>query len=97
MSNSKISRRDFIKMTTGVIGAAISIGLGLPVMSYLFSPALRDEPDETQISLGPLENYPIGVPTPFDFVRTKQNGWERTAITYGMFVLRKNENEVRVF
>ena len=41
--------------------------------------------------------YPIGVPIRFEYTRTKVNGWERTAIQYGLYVLRKNESEVRVF
>ena len=48
------------------------------------------------IALGQIENYPIGIPTRFNFTRTKVNGWERTATDYGLYVVRKS-GEVRVF
>jgi len=52
---------------------------------------------EAWILLGPLENYPLGTPAPFNFTRTKVNGWEKTIISHGCFVLRKDESQVKVF
>jgi Rieske Fe-S protein len=49
------------------------------------------------MNLGPLTDYPVGVPTRFETTITKVNGWERTGTLYGLYVYRKNENEVRVF
>ncbi|MFH1908580.1 MAG: ubiquinol-cytochrome c reductase iron-sulfur subunit [Chloroflexota bacterium] len=96
--SSRISRRDFVKMTTAFIWTLIGAGIGIPMIGYLFSPALRaQEEDNTWISLGPLENYPIGMPTPFSFMSRKTNGWENTAINHKMYVVRKNEEQVRVF
>ena len=43
MSDAKeLSRRDFIKVTTGIVGGAIGLVLGLPSISYLIDPALRE-------------------------------------------------------
>ena len=92
-----LNRRDFIKVTTAFVGGLISMTIGLPAIAYLLSPSLRKTEDESVVNLGPLEKYPIGIPTLFEFTRTKVNGWERTGISYGVFVLRKNESEVRVF
>lgn len=95
--NEPLGRRDFIKATATTIGALIATVLGVPSLLYLFSPALQAEEDSDTIALGPLGNYPIGVPTRFDFTRTKVNGWERTSVNYGLYVLRTSEDEVRVF
>ena len=97
MKNKEVSRRDFIKATAAMIGGLIGALIGIPSLLYLLSPSLRAEEDSDTIDLGQLENYPIGLPTRFDFTRTKVNGWERTSVNYGLFVLRKNESEVRVF
>lgn len=97
MKNSPLNRRDFIKGTAAAIGALIGALIGIPSIVYLLSPSLRAEEDSDSIALGPLENYPIGVPTRFDFTRTKVNGWERTSVNYGLYVVRKSENEFRVF
>ncbi|HSO10829.1 MAG TPA: ubiquinol-cytochrome c reductase iron-sulfur subunit [Anaerolineales bacterium] len=92
-----ISRRDFIKTITAFVGTLIATGIGLPSILYLLSPSLEKTEDDTIVDLGPLENYPIGIPTRFEFTRTRVHGWERTATNYGLYVVRKSEGEVRVF
>ena len=97
-NKNQVTRRDFIKATLAGIGGLIGALAGIPSMAYLFSPATQaGAKEEALIQLGPLEKYPIGIPTRFDFTRTKVNGWERTAINYGLYIVRKNEREVRVF
>lgn len=96
-NNNQLGRRDFIKGTAAVIGGLIGALVGIPSIIYLLSPSLKVEEDTDSIDLGPLENYPIGIPTRFDFTLTKVNGWERTATNYGLYVVRKSESEVRVF
>ncbi|HSB00081.1 MAG TPA: ubiquinol-cytochrome c reductase iron-sulfur subunit, partial [Anaerolineales bacterium] len=93
----QISRRGFIKGTAAAIGGLIGALVGIPSLAYLLSPATQAKVDSDTIGLGPLENYPVGIPTRVDFTRTKVNGWERTALNYGLFVVRKSESEVRVF
>jgi Rieske Fe-S protein len=94
----QVSRRDFIKGTAAAIGSLIGVLIGIPSVAYLLSPAVKsDGQSEAVIALGPLANYLIGIPTRFDFTLTKVNGWERTATNYGLYVVRKNEKEVRVF
>lgn len=92
-----LNRRDFIKGTAAAIGGLISALIGIPTIAFLLSPSLDAEENTDSINLGPLDKYPVGVPTRFDFTLTKVNGWERTATNYGLYVLRKNESEVRVF
>lgn len=92
-----ISRRDFIKVTTGIVGGLIGLAIGLPTVAYLLSPSLRTSEDNSMINLGPLEKFPVGIPTKFEFTRNKVNGWERTATNYGLYVVRRINNEVRVF
>jgi quinol---cytochrome c reductase iron-sulfur subunit, bacillus type len=98
MSHDDLSRRDFIKAVTVGIGGLIAALIGLPSLAYLLSPATESRAeDDAVIDLGPTENYPVGVPTRFDFTRTKVNGWERTATNYGLYVVRSGEQDVRVF
>jgi Rieske Fe-S protein len=92
-----LSRRDFIKSVARIVGTLIGVGIGLPSIFYLLSPSLEKTEDDSLIDLGSLENYPIGTPTRFEFTLTRVNGWERTATNYGLYVVRRNESEVRVF
>ncbi|OQX61729.1 MAG: hypothetical protein B5M51_07300 [Anaerolinea sp. 4484_236] len=93
-SSHRISRRDFVKVTTAALGSIMTVAMGLPVIGYLIDPALREESGEAWIPLGPLESFPIGIPTPFSFTRSNINGWEKTVNSYGGFVVRKSETEI---
>jgi menaquinol-cytochrome c reductase iron-sulfur subunit len=89
--SNRISRRDFIKVTTGAIGGIMVAAIGVPVIGYLIDPALRSGAKEAWMPIGKLEKIPVGTPTPFSFTRTQVNGWERTSTSFGGFVLRKSE------
>jgi menaquinol-cytochrome c reductase iron-sulfur subunit len=95
--NQNISRRDFIKATSAFVGGLIGVVVGLPTMIYLLSPSLRKAEDGSVIEIGPLENFPIDIPTRVEFTRIEINGWERTGTNYGLYVVRRNVGEVRVF
>ena len=95
--NHNINRRDFIKATTACVGGLIGVMIGIPAIAYLLLPSLRKVEDDSIVDLGPLENHPVDVPTRFEFTRTRVNGWERTAVNYGLYVVRKSEREVQVF
>jgi len=88
---------EFIKGAAAAIGSLIGAVIAIPSIGYLLSPALQAEEDTDVIDIGPLEKYPLGVPTRFEFTRTRVNGWERTGTNYGLYVFRKSEGEVRVF
>jgi quinol---cytochrome c reductase iron-sulfur subunit, bacillus type len=93
MSGSKhVSRRDFIKATTAAVGGLITVAIGVPVVDYLIDPALRESKKELWVQAGKLQDIPIGKPFPFSFTSVQVNGWERTANTFGGFVLRKSED-----
>ena len=96
-NKNELSRRDFIKATVATIGSLIGAVIAVPSILFLLSPSLKTEENTDLIDLGPLEDYPVGIPTRFDFTLTKVNGWERTATNYGLYVVRKSDSEVRVF
>lgn len=92
-----LSRRDFIKATTGIVGSLIGAAMAIPALAYLISPAEQSASASAWVNLGALENYPLNTPTLFQFTRTKVNGWERTGLSYGVFVVRQSDTNVRVF
>ena len=89
---SEVSRRDFIKVTTGIVGGIIGAVIGLPTVYYLIDPALREGAKEAWVPIGKLEDMELGKPYPFSFTRVQVNGWERTATSHGGFVIRKSED-----
>ena len=96
VKSHKMNRRDFTKIVSTFLGGIMGAVMGIPIIGYVIDPALKNQESDEWISFGPLENYPIGIPTPFSFTQTKVNGWERTTLSYGTYVLRKSENEIEI-
>ena len=90
--SSELSRRDFIKVTTGIVGGFIGLALGLPSISYLIDPALREGGKEACIPIGKFEDMEPGKPYSFSFTRVQVNGWERTSSSFGGYALRKSDD-----
>ena len=90
--SNQLSRRDFIKATTGVVGGIIGVVLGIPAIGYLIAPALREDKAGAPVAIGKLEDIPVGQFHQFSFTITKVNGWERTATNYGGYLLRRSES-----
>jgi menaquinol-cytochrome c reductase iron-sulfur subunit len=91
----EVSRKDFVMVVTAFVGSVIGAVIGLPAIGYLIAPAAQTKKTEAWIPLGPLENFPEGVPTLASFVRTKVNGWEKTSNSYGVYVLREAGEQVK--
>ncbi len=86
-----MSRRDFVQVVTAFLGTIMGAVIGLPAIGYLLSPALKGQKSDAWIPLGPLDNYPPDVPTPFSFTRSQVNGWEKTVNSYGGFIVRNGD------
>ncbi len=97
LDHRSLGRRDFIKGATAIIGGLIGAVIGIPAIDYLVGPALQKDDASAWVDLGELAKYPLNLPTLFQFTRTRVNGWERTSMSYGVFVVRRSETEVRVF
>jgi menaquinol-cytochrome c reductase iron-sulfur subunit len=95
-SSSQLSRRKFVKGVTVITGALIGVALVLPGLDYLISPGLKVKETEKWIPVGPLNNYEIGIPKLFNFNLSEVNGWEKTVLSFGAFVIRKDETNVLV-
>ena len=90
-----MNRREFVTIVTAAVGTAIGAVVGLPAIGYILTPATKTQESDAWIPLGPLENYPVGVPTLMSFVRTQVNGWEKTANSYGVFVIRGEGDQLK--
>lgn len=92
-----ITRRGFVAGTVGILGGIISATIGIPAIGYLISPGMKKVVSDTWVPVGPVDDLAEGEPTLFTFTRTKQVGWESTAISYGVYVTQINNDEYDVF
>lgn len=92
MADSEMNRRDFIKVTTGIVGGLIAATVGLPAIAYMLDPAFKTSAKEAWIPIGKVADMTVGKPYAFSFTRVQVNGWERTSTTHGGFVLLRSED-----
>jgi Rieske Fe-S protein len=91
---------DFVAGIVTFLGGIIAAILGLPAIGYLLSPSLRNRNTaslDEWVPLGLIEDLVEGEPRLFSFTRTQRVGWEITAQSYGIYVLRKPGNTFDVF
>jgi menaquinol-cytochrome c reductase iron-sulfur subunit len=92
-----ISRRGFVAGVVGILGAVIAAIIGLPAIGYLIAPALKKTESDEWVPVSPVEDIPTDEPQLFSFTRTRQVGWERSATSYGIYVVRKGNGEFDAF
>jgi len=97
LASGRLNRRDFVKIVGTFLGSIMGMVTGLPLIGYVISPALKTPKMDDWVSLGALDSYLVGSPGFFSFTRTRVNGWEKTVNAYGVFVLRKNKDDLNVF
>ncbi len=93
-SSPHMSRREFVSIVTAAVGTVMGALIGLPAIGYLITPALQKVSADAWIPAGPLTNFPVGVPTLFNFNRTKVNGWEKTVNSYGVYVIQNQDGSI---
>jgi menaquinol-cytochrome c reductase iron-sulfur subunit len=92
MADSELNRRDFIKVTTGIVGGLIGAALGVPAVAYLLDPAFKGGAKQGWVPIGNVADMELGNPYPFSFTRTQVNGWERTSTSRGGFAIRQSDD-----
>lgn len=95
-STVRPNRREFVKTVTVFLGTLMGTAISLPGIGFIISPAQKVIHEEAWIALGPIDEYPLGIPKPFRFTRPKVNGWEKSVVSYAVYVLRKDEDQVLV-
>jgi Rieske Fe-S protein len=90
----QMSRKEFVGIVTAAVGTFMGAMVGIPAIGYLIAPTMTKESADVWIPAGPVESYPVGVPTLFNFNRTKVNGWEKTVNSYGVYVVRYDDGTI---
>jgi menaquinol-cytochrome c reductase iron-sulfur subunit len=92
-----LSRRGFVTGMVAILGSIMAAIVGIPLIGYLISPALKKIASDEWVPLGTLDDIPLNTPTLFSFTRSVQVGWERTASNYGVYVVRKSAGTIDIF
>jgi menaquinol-cytochrome c reductase iron-sulfur subunit len=89
-----MSRKEFVGIVAAATGTIMGVTIGIPAIGYLTAPALQKSTADVWIPAGPIDSYAVGVPSLFNFNRTKVNGWETTVNSYGAYIVKKEDGSV---
>lgn len=108
---SAFSRRSFVLRGLGVIGGAIAVALGIPVVGFGSAPGWRAKTPVRLLStsvvptlrssvltpVGKLADFVVGVPQYVKVDRPVVDGWVQADAPVGVYVVRTGEADVAVF
>jgi len=86
----QLSRRNFLAIATGAIGALIGIVIAIPAVAYIVGPALQRRTEENWVRLGPTSKVELGTPTLFKTVVENQTGWILTEEEISVYALTED-------
>lgn len=89
----QLSRRNFLAITTGAIGAVIGIVMAIPAVAYIVGPALQRRTGENWVRLGPTSKVELGNPTLFKTSVENQTGWIVSEDELSVYVLTEDGRE----
>lgn len=90
------SRRTFFHWVTLAAAGFVGMGLAIPLLGSLISPALSRRKRDW-VDVGGVAELPLGRPTQLDHVTTIRDGWMETKAQKAVWAVRRSESEVQVF
>lgn len=90
------SRRTFFQWVTTIAAGLIGMGLAIPLLGYVISPALKRR-ERPWVDVGGVEKLPVGEPTQLDHVTTVQDGYLESQSQKAVWVVKQPDGAVTVF
>ena len=89
------TRRTFFRWVTTVAAGLIGIGLAVPLIGYVISPALKRR-EQPWVEVGQVDDLPVGVPRQLDYVQTIQDGWMASRMHKAVWAVKQADGRVTV-
>lgn len=90
------SRRTFFRWVTRAAAGLIGLGLAIPLVGYVISPALKRR-KRPWVDVGAIADLPLGEPKQLDHVTTIRDGWMETKSHKAIWAIKQMDGQVIVF
>jgi len=90
------SRRTFFGWVTSGIAGLIGVGLAVPLLGYVISPALKRRV-RPWVDVGRVQDLPIGDPKQLEHVTTIQDGYLESRSQKAIWAVKQPDGQVKVF
>jgi menaquinol-cytochrome c reductase iron-sulfur subunit len=89
-NDKKMNRRDFLGVLTAAISGIIGLAIGIPAVSYILGPALKEDEDQTWIPVALASKVEIGIPTLFKINIQQKAGWIANDLEFSFYIFTEN-------
>ena len=90
------TRRGFFAKMIGIATGVIGLGLAIPLVSYVISPALKRRVT-SWVAVGPTEGLRAGEPEELEYASTFQDGWRTVTSKKAIWAVKQPAGEIVVF
>ena len=90
------SRRSFFQWVTKAVMGLIGVGLAVPLVGYVISPALKRR-EQTWVDVGGADEGQTGEPSQREYIATIRDGYVETKSHKAVWALKQSEGQVVVF
>lgn len=90
------TRRTFFQWITRMSAAIIGLGLGIPLIGYVISPALKRR-EQQWVEVGYADDLVISQPKQLNYVTTIRDGWMESKTQKAVWAVRKPDGAVVVY
>lgn len=90
------TRRRFFGWVTRIAMSVIGVGLAIPLIGYVVSPALKRR-ESSWSDTGTIDNFRPGEPEELEFVNTVKDGWRTASVKKMVWAIKQPGGKVVVF
>jgi menaquinol-cytochrome c reductase iron-sulfur subunit len=90
------SRRRFFQWVTRAAAGFIGLGLAVPLVGYVISPALKRRA-QTWVDVAAMDELSVGEPKQLEYVATVQDGYLETKTHKAVWAVKQSDGQVTVF
>jgi menaquinol-cytochrome c reductase iron-sulfur subunit len=90
------SRRRFFQWVTNVAAGVIGMGLAIPLLGYLISPAFKRR-TELWVDVASADALVLGEPIQLDYLAAIKDGWMETKIHKAIWAVKQGDEQLTVF
>jgi Rieske Fe-S protein len=96
-SPAVVSRRWFLLAAGAALNGIVGVALAVPIVRYLFAPVRKDSSYKSWVSLGALEQFPVGETRLASYKTPFTRSWDGETDNVACYVRREAANEFKVF
>lgn len=89
-------RRTFFRRLTALALSVVGLGLAVPLVGSLISPAFRRKEGQWT-DVGPVEPLPVGEPKQLEYVTSTRDGYMESRVRKALWTVKQPSGEVVVY